>query len=444
MKRYGNLFERICSFENLLLAARKAFRGKTGRMRVANFYFHTEPELLAIQEELLSGAYRSAPYRTFQVREPKRRLICAADFRDRVVHHAICNVLDPIFERRFIQDTYACRKEKGSHRAIRRAQGFLRRYRFFLKGDVSKFFGTVDHSILMELLRRVLKDERLLRLLETIVRLPVPGSEPGKGLPIGNLTSQYFANFYLGRLDYLVKDNLRWKGYVRYMDDFVVFGDDKPGLHGLRAAIQRFLHDELALRLKEEGTFIAPSWQGLPFLGFRIFPGLIRIKREGWKRYTRKIHARGSLYTEGGISEEQLVASAHSLVSHVAFADSRRLRQTFEHRRRWVGTERKLEPRQTWRQLEQQRPELPVGESQQQLARQPQQQHRGSPSELSTECAHTGERVGQARRGSFTDGSPAPASDDHLVPSRSAECGRKEPAPGGPGRPRVRTACPGY
>ncbi len=333
MKRVDSLFDRICDFENLVLAAKKAFRGKTSRSRVAQFFFNLERELLSIQADLIGERYEPRPYRTFYVYEPKRRLICAADFRDRVVHHAICNVLDPVFEARFIHDSYACRKNKGSHKAVRRAQSFLRRSEFYLKADVSKFFQSVDHGILRQLLRRIVKDDRLLRLLDAIICPEVPGSIPGRGLPIGNLTSQYFANFYLSRLDYHVKDCLGWKRYVRYMDDFVVFGDEKPPLHALRAEIKEFLQNELALELKEKGTFIAPGWHGLPFLGFHVYPNLIRVKREGWIRYTRKIRNREAAFHAGKIDEEKLVASAQSLAAHVGFANSRRLRQEYEQRR---------------------------------------------------------------------------------------------------------------
>jgi retron-type reverse transcriptase len=202
MKRYGHLFEQVVTFENLCLAAEKAFRGKKDKQRVATFYFHQETEVLRLQEELCSGTYQMRPYRVFEVREPKPRKICAADFRDRVVHHAICNVLDPIFEASSIYDTYACRRDKGSYAAVRRAHEFARRGRYYLKCDVRKYFESVDHAVLKALLRRKIKDETLLALLDRIIDHPIPDAVPGKGIPIGNLTSQYFANLYLGELDH--------------------------------------------------------------------------------------------------------------------------------------------------------------------------------------------------------------------------------------------------
>jgi retron-type reverse transcriptase len=220
MKRSGGLFEKIIAFDNLLLAARKAQRGKRHRTSVAHFLFHLEPQILTLQEELRAGTYRMQPYHTFTIYEPKQRQICAAAFRDRVVQHALCTVLDPLFEASFIHDTYACRRGKGTHAAVRRAQQFARKFPYVLKCDVRKYYDSIDHAVLKALLRRQLKDTACLALLDHIIAHPLPGSRPGKGLPIGNLTSQYFANLYLGELDHLVKERLRCKGYVRYMDDF--------------------------------------------------------------------------------------------------------------------------------------------------------------------------------------------------------------------------------
>jgi retron-type reverse transcriptase len=231
MKRYGHLFEKVLAFDNLLLAAHKARHGKQDRISVARFFFHLEPELLTLQAELQSGAYRMRPYRTFAIYEPKRRQICAADLRDWVVHHAICHVLDPLFEASMIADTYACRRGKGTHAAVHRMQALARKMQYFLKGDVRKYFETVDRAVLKALLRRKLKDQALLVLLEHIIDHPIPGGVPGKGIPIGNLTSQYFANLYLGELDHFLKERLRLKGYVRYMDDLLVLSANKPCLH---------------------------------------------------------------------------------------------------------------------------------------------------------------------------------------------------------------------
>ena len=327
MKRHGYLFERIVTFDNLLLAGKKALRGKKDRPVVAQFYFHLETELLHLEEELRSDTYAPRPYRTFMVREPKPRRICAADIRDRVVHHAICNLLEPVFEAFSIADSYACRKDKGTHRAIHRAQQLSRQYGFFLKLDVRKFFENVDHTQLKERLKRKFKDAKLLALLERIIDQPIPGGVPGKGLPIGNLTSQHFANFYLGYLDHYVKDELGVKGYLRYMDDMLFFGDDKEDLHRLRAFVRGFLQAPLQLELKEERCFLAPVTVGIPYLGFRIFPRLIRLQRPGWTRFKRRVREREQAYQEGQLDERGLVQSVQSLLGHTQHANTLQLRR---------------------------------------------------------------------------------------------------------------------
>jgi retron-type reverse transcriptase len=322
MKRHGNLFEKIITFENLLLASKNAIRGKKGKKAVASFYFHLENELLSLQSELASGEYRPRPYVQFEVREPKVRQICSSDFRDRVVHHAVCNFMEPIFETKSIYDSYACRRDKGAHLAVSRCQGFTRKYKYFLKCDIRKFFESIDHEILKSLLQRTLKDQRLLSLLSIIIDHRVEGNELGRGLPIGNLTSQHFANFYLGQLDHFLKDRLRVPGYLRYMDDFISFSNDKAVLHKVLEEIEQFTDKQLKLRLKDKVTLIAPVSEGVPFLGFRIFPGLIRIKRENLVRMRRKIHKKEQLYLRGRVSEKSLVQSVNSIVGHVAHVNS--------------------------------------------------------------------------------------------------------------------------
>jgi retron-type reverse transcriptase len=198
MKRFGNLFEKVVTFDNLLLAANKTLRGQKRKPAAARFYYDLEPELLRLQEELESGSWRPRPYRVFTICEPKPRQICASDLRDRVVHHAICNTLDPIFERRMIYDSYACRVGKGTHAAVERARRFARKANYYLQCDVRKYFASIEHEALKTLLRRILRDKRLLELLDRIIEHSPPGAAPGRGLPIGNLTSQYFANLYLG------------------------------------------------------------------------------------------------------------------------------------------------------------------------------------------------------------------------------------------------------
>ena len=216
MKRYGHLWEGMISFENLLRAAEKARRGKRFKPGAARFFFRLEPELLRLQEELANLTYRPGPYRTFTIYEGKPRQISAAPFRDRVVHHALTGILEPIFERSFIHDSYACRKGKGTHAAVNRCQHFARRHAYVLKADVRKYFPSIDHAILKELIARRIKDPSVLHLVSTIIDHSNPQPSviawfPGddlftpierrRGLPLGNQTSQFFANVYLDPLD---------------------------------------------------------------------------------------------------------------------------------------------------------------------------------------------------------------------------------------------------
>ena len=234
MKRIGKLWDGLTSFPNLLSAARRAAAGKRKRPDVAAFLHELEWEIVHLQKELLDGSYQPSRYRTFRVVDPKPRLISAAPFRDRVVHHALTQILEPIFERRFSQDSFACRKGFGTHRALAQAREGAFRYRYALKCDIRKYFPSIDHEILKNLLARVLKCRPTLELAGKIIDGSNPQEEvlyyfPGddlftpterrRGLPLGNQTSQFFANVYLNPLDQFVNRTLKSAAYVRYVDD---------------------------------------------------------------------------------------------------------------------------------------------------------------------------------------------------------------------------------
>ena len=326
MKRYGNLFEEVIAFDNLVAAAKRAFRGKKDKARVAQFYFNMENELLRIREELLDRTYRPQPLRIFRIREPKAREIGASDFRDRVVHHAVCNIIEPILELGYVHHSYACRAGKGTHRAVRQAQIFSRKNRYYLKCDIRHYFGSIDRNILKEIFVRKFKDPDLLWLLSIIID-SAQSDQSGKGIPIGSLTSQHFANLYLDRLDHYIKDSLRVKGYLRYMDDFILFGDEKANLHSLHIRIRNFLHDKLELELKDKATMFAPVQDGIPFLGFRIFPNLIRLKSENKRRAFNTLKARTRAFEAGEISESDYSRALMSITEHLKIADSYNLRK---------------------------------------------------------------------------------------------------------------------
>jgi RNA-directed DNA polymerase len=324
LRRYGNLFQKIVTFDNFLSAAYRAFRGKKDNYAAVEFYFNYEYELLALLEELISGTYTPHPLTTFYIRDPKVRLISAPEFRDRVLHHAICNIIEPILEKGYIPHSFACRKGKGTHRAIKQTQAFCRKYDYFLKCDIKKYFESIDHKVLKKRLTEKFKDAKLAWLLNVVIE---SSTDRGSGIPIGSLTSQHFANFYLDGLDHYIKEELGVKGYLRYMDDFILFAPDKPGLHILKSKIATFLENQLRLELKEKATVIAPVRNGVPFLGFRVFPRLLRLKQENKRRYMNKLKTRNRQFRKGIISEEKYAKSLSGIIEHLKIANTYHLRR---------------------------------------------------------------------------------------------------------------------
>ncbi len=305
MKTYKNLYPQVCDFENIYLAWRKARKGKRGRIQPAMFERVQDDELLALQEELQTQSYRPGAYHSFYIHDPKKRLISAAPFRDRVVHHALCRVMEPIWEKRFIHDSYANRVGKGTHRALDRTQEFARRHTYFLQCDVRQFFPSIDHAILMAEFSRLIKDERFLWLCETILKSgegvlaeeyemswfegdDLFAANRPRGLPIGNLTSQFWANVYLNELDHFVKRDLKCDAYIRYVDDFLLFSDDKRQLSAWRKDILQ-KSASLRLNLHDECAQIFPVSTGVPFLGFRVYSGYRLLKTRKAIHFRRKL-----------------------------------------------------------------------------------------------------------------------------------------------------------
>ncbi|MBI4368901.1 MAG: RNA-directed DNA polymerase [Elusimicrobia bacterium] len=326
MKRAGHLFEKIVDFQALCLAARQAARGKGQTYSASFFLFHLESEVLNLQREILNDSYQPRPYRTFSISDPKPRTISAADFRDRVAHHALCSVLEPLFERAAIFDSYACRLDKGSHAAVRRAQHFSRRFNRFLKLDIRKFFENLDHGVLKAGLRRFVKDRQVLELADRIIDHGAPGSVEGKGLPIGNLTSQHFANYYLTPLDHFIKEKLRTPAYLRYMDDLLLFADSKEFLHEAHRQIHEFLEQKLKLELKAKTTVHAPVSEGIPFLGMRVWPRVIRLDSSGKRRLISALRMGAKEFAAEQRPEEKIAASLRSRLGHTEHANTFDLR----------------------------------------------------------------------------------------------------------------------
>ncbi len=337
-RTYRHLWPQVTSFDNLLLAFRRAAKGKRSKPVVAAFEYHLEENLLDMQVELREGIYQPGGYSSFTIHDPKRRLISAAPFRDRVVHHALCNVIEPLFERQFIFDTYANRVGKGAHRALDRCTEYMRRFRYVLPLDVVQFFPSIDLAILEAILGKTLADEQVMALCRQVLRsgqgvltgqydmVYFPGDDlfainRGRGLPIGNLTSQFWANVYLSGFDHFVKRELKCLGYIRYVDDMRLFADDKALLHAWKDAV---VHYQAGLRLTihAESAQPRPTSTGAPFLGFQVFPDHRRLKRPKVIHARRKLKALARQYASGEISLERLRASIISWCSHASHGDT--------------------------------------------------------------------------------------------------------------------------
>ena len=336
------MYQQLTSWENLRLAYRRAAKGKRGQPGVAAFEHALEDRLVELQDELRAQTYRPGRYTSFYIHEPKRRLISAAPFRDRVVHHALCNVIEPIFERSFIADSYANRIEKGTHRALTRAQELARRYAYVLQCDIRQFFPSIDHAILRSILSRKIVDSEVLWLVEQILAsgrgvlaeeyemVYFPGdnlfaANRPRGLPIGNLTSQFWANVYLNEFDHFVVRTLRCPGYVRYVDDILLFANDKATLWQWKVAVQERLAN---LRLTiHAGTHPFPVIEGIPFLGFITFLQQRRVKRRKGVHFQRRFRGLLTAFQAKLLPLAQVTVSVRGWVNHVRYANTVGLRK---------------------------------------------------------------------------------------------------------------------
>lgn len=343
MKTYNNLFSEIATFENLYLAYRQARKGKRAKAPVADFELNFESQLIKLQEELLSLTYKPGAYRNFIVYEPKKRLVSAAPFRDRVVHHALCRVIEPIWDARFHSKSYACRMGKGTHAAIDQAHKWVRRYPYVFHGDIVKYFPSVDHQILMGLITKKIRDPKVIWLAQTILDtgrdiqpqeqplLYFPGDDlfaalRPRGLPIGNLTSQFWANVYLNELDTFVSQELHCHAYLRYMDDFLLFSDSKAELNIWKNAIRDFLGAWLRLMMHANKSVVIPTRTGLNFCGMVLFPEKRKLRRTSIMRFLTRLKTQRSLYSQGQMSLEEMTISVQSWIAHAAHADTWHLR----------------------------------------------------------------------------------------------------------------------
>jgi retron-type reverse transcriptase len=299
MKTFNNLYNKIYDFANLHKAYLQARKCKRYKKEVLEFTNNLEANLIEIQNELIWHKYKPSQYRSFIVREPKERLILCLPFKDRVVQHAIHNVIEPIFEKTFIKDSYACRKGKGTLRGLNRAEKFISKYSsdiYCLKMDIRKYFYTIDHAVLKDLIKRKIRCKETLELLFGLI-----DSVDNPGLPIGSLLSQLFANVYLGSLDHFIKEELKVKHYVRYMDDMIILSENKKSLQNYLLQINNFILIRLHLSLNSK-TQIFPIKRGIDYLGYRQFQDYRilrkRILKSNLKKFKKLIKI--------GVSMEEL------------------------------------------------------------------------------------------------------------------------------------------
>ena len=321
MKRVGNLWKDVCSFSQLHTSCKLAQKGSKLNDDIATFLMEKERHLLQISEELKGNTYEFGDFRVFHIADPKPRVIKAAPFRDRVVHHSLCMSLSPHFERSYIGNSFACRKGKGNRRALQKAQKYVKKYKYCLKFDILHFFESMSHSVLMGFLKRKIKDSQVLGLCQRIIEHG--GDSEGRGVPIGNLTSQHFANFYLNALDQFCVHQLRVPAIIRYMDDVLIFSDSRDFLcQDILQEITLFLAEDLELQLKHHITKIQPCFSGVSFLGFCIYPTHIHFDRARKKRFRQTWKAIG----EDQEDAQQCRSSA--LISWASMANTLHFRQS--------------------------------------------------------------------------------------------------------------------
>lgn len=341
MKRYGNLWQKIIGLDNLYIAAMKAQKGKRFRENILQFNHNLLSELLTLQRELLEKSYQPGEYTTFQIRDPKPRLISAAPYRDRVVHHALCNVIMPLLERSLINDTYANRLGYGSHRALSRFIHLTRTNQYILQCDIRKYFPSIDHEILKQQLRRKLKCTHTLWLIDLIIdcsndQVPVIEYFPGdtlltpiqrrRGLPIGNLTSQFFANYYLNDFDHFVQEQVKFGKYLRYVDDFCLFGNDRQKLKKARVEVENFL-DTLRLKIHPIKSQLLETQYGANFVGFRVLPNQVRVRNCNLRRSRKRLRELQIEYAKGILPLAELIQRIQSWEAHLKHGDTYRLRR---------------------------------------------------------------------------------------------------------------------
>ncbi len=321
----------MVSINSLLLAWNEFLKGKKKRADVQEFQFNLVHHILALHEDLINGNYHHGPYQEFKINDPKPRVIHKATVRDRLVHHAMHRALYPFFDDTFFAETYSSRKDKGVHKALRRFEKFGRmvsqnnsRTCWVLKCDIKKFFHSIDHAILLEILRKYIPDEKFLGALKEIINSfrSIAGSDLAIGLPLGNLTSQLFCNIYMNEFDQFVKHRLKIKYYIRYADDFVVFSQDRAYLENLIPKFQEFLRVRLSLTLHPDKVFIKTLASGVDFLGWVHFFNYRVLRTVTKKRMFKKVSEKNKASYLGMLSHGNGHKRQNELLNILSFGDT--------------------------------------------------------------------------------------------------------------------------
>ncbi len=337
-----SIFEQMVSAESLFTAWVEFRRGKTGRRDVQEYGRHVEKNIFRLHRELAANKYKHSSYTSFFIHDPKVRHIRKACVRDRLVHQAAYTILMQIFEPRFIHDLYSSRVGKGTHKGVNALRTLCRKVSknntrpcWALKCDVRKFYDTVDHGVLLEILDRSIKDPDAIGLLKEIVESFHVEGTPGKGMPIGNLTSQVFTNIYLNEFDQFVKHGLRVKHYIRFADDFVLLSPSKRALEELLPKLKDYLRGKLRLELHPKKITLRPLHQGIDFLGYVNLPHHRVLRTTTKRRMLRKLSERHSEFFERRVTEESLNQSLQSYLGVLSHANTYELKKEIQNRFCW-------------------------------------------------------------------------------------------------------------
>jgi len=339
MKTYKNIYKELYSKENILLAYKKATKGKSSRPDIKEFKKYLFKNLESLHQELKNQTYKPKPLKKFIIRDPKTRTIHKSDFKDRIIHHTLINILEPIYEKTFIHDSFANRKNKGTHKAIQRFDKFKRKVSkngkltnnpynnnsvqgYLLKADIKHYFKTVDHSILLKILKRKIKDKKVIQLTNKILK-----NYGDIGMPLGNLTSQFFANLYLNELDYFIKHKLKIKFYIRYVDDFVILHPNKNILKEYQEAINSFLNNKLRLKLHPDKSKIQPLKNGTIFLGYKIFYHYKLLRKSNLRTFKERFNQNLRLCQNKSITFKKLIDSIIGWLGYSIHANTYFLRR---------------------------------------------------------------------------------------------------------------------